>query len=102
MITSYSLRLLIKGGVALVLAHIPLLLLYMGFEIFPIVIWVGLLENLPQLFLDVNSISWFEVGEFGIMSYTWEGFIISFICKYIVFLFFIILFDMCVMCARKK
>lgn len=79
----------------MVLAHIPLFLLFLGVEFFPIIIWVGVVENIPLLFLDANNISWFEIGEFGIKNYAWRGLIITLTCKYFVFLLLILLFDIC-------
>lgn len=94
---TYYKNLLQRSLYFLLLAHIPHILLFLGVEFIPVVLWVGVIENIPILFLDINNISWFEVGEFGIRNYSWEGFIISVICKYIVFLFLILLFDICFM-----
>jgi hypothetical protein len=91
--TTYAKNLSIRSLVILILAHIPIALLYLGVEIIPIVVWSMLLENIPLLFLDVHTMDWFETGEFGIMSYSWQGFIISFFLKYITFVFLISLFD---------
>jgi hypothetical protein len=89
----YFKKLALRTLLILVLAHIPLLLLSLGIEIVPVVLWVGLLENIPLIFLDLYNVSWFEIGQFGITGYTREGFIVSFICKYIIFLLLVAISD---------
>jgi len=72
----------------LLISHLPHLLVFLGLDFIILVVWVALIENIPLLFLNVREINWFVLGEFGIKSYTWQGFFISIICKYI---FFVIL-----------
>jgi hypothetical protein len=92
---TYCINVLKRTLYVLLLAHIPYVLLLLGIEFIPIVLWVGLIENIPLLFLDINNFDSFRVSEFGIRSYSWQGFLISIICKYIVFLLLVLLFDIC-------
>ena len=87
---TYCINVLKRTLYVLLLAHIPYVLLLLGIEFIPIVLWVGLIENIPLLFLDINNFDSFRVSEFGIRSYSWQGFLISIICKYIVFLLLIV------------
>ncbi len=92
--TRYFKGVFIKSLILLVFAHIPHFLLFVGLEIIPIVFWVAVVENIPLLFIDAEDLGWFEISAFGINDYTWQGFIISLLCKYVVFFIFILVFDM--------
>jgi len=91
--TIYWKRVALKTLIVLAIAHIPHLLLLLGLEFILIIVWVGLLENIPLLFLDVGNMEWFELNEFGISDYTWEGRLIVIASKCIVFFFLVALFE---------
>ena len=72
-----------KSLLFLLFAHVPHLLVFLGLEFWPLILWIGLIENLPLFFFDLENSYWFELANFGIKSYTWQGFVISIICKYV-------------------
>ena len=76
---------LVKSAVLLLITHIPHLLLFLGVDAFLIVAWVGMMEQIPAIFVNVIRSNWFELGEFGIIGYTWQGFVVSIISKYLFF-----------------
>lgn len=75
----------IRATILLVIAHIPHLLVYFGLELTLLVLWVGLLENIPLLFSCLKESGWFEINEFGVTSYSWEGLLVSLALKYSLF-----------------
>jgi hypothetical protein len=72
-----------KSLLFLLFAHVPHLLVFLGLEFWPLILWIGLIENLPLFFFDLENSYLFELANFGIKSYTWQGFVISIICKYV-------------------
>ncbi len=86
-------KLLLTTLLLLIIAHLPFLLLFLGVEFIPIVIWVALIENIPLLFLSTANLDFFKVGKFGIQSYGLQGFIVSFSCKFVFFFVIVTIFS---------